>query len=122
MGVQVPADYAVKAGAVPGPLVVQLSFADGTLPDLTPVGTTAELRIRTAGFGGVTVLSVAMVITGPQTVSYDWQPGDLALPPGAYEAEIQVTWTSGKTNTFPTDPERPYLVFLIEASIAAVIP
>lgn len=117
------ADYAVKAGAVPGPLVVQLSFADGTTaPDLTPSGTTAELRMRPVGFATQTVLAESMAIIGPQTVSYDWQPGDLDLPPGLYEAEVQVWWTTGKTSTFPTDPEHPYLLFLIEPAIAAITP
>lgn len=35
-------------------------------------------------------------------VSYTWQPGDTSAA-GDFQAEIQITWPSGKLQTFPAD-------------------
>jgi hypothetical protein len=114
----VSADYTVKVGVIPGPLVVRLSYADGSapVPALTTPGTTAELRMRRVQ-GTTTLLVKAMTIVDADTVSYDWQAGDLDLALGAYEAEIHVDYASGKRSVFPMDPDRPYLIFSVQEAI-----
>jgi hypothetical protein len=49
------------------------------------------------------VASAATVDDGPNgIVSYSWISGDTNLS-GTYNVEIEVTWTSGKRQTFPAD-------------------
>jgi hypothetical protein len=55
--------------------------------------------------------------TGPEievwVCVYDWQPGDTEQEPGLYNTEHEVTWKSGKVETFPAEEEEPYLGVLI---------
>jgi hypothetical protein len=55
--------------------------------------------------------------TGPEievwVCVYDWQPGDTEQEPGIYNTEHEVTWKSGKVETFPAQQEDPYLRVLI---------
>jgi hypothetical protein len=44
---------------------------------------------------------------------YDWQDGDTQRPPGFFNTEFEVTWESGKKETFPAEEEEPYLRVLI---------
>lgn len=44
---------------------------------------------------------------------YDWQPGDTAIDAGLQNTEFEVTWKSGKVETFPAEEEDPYLKVLI---------
>lgn len=111
------ADYTVKAGAVPGPLRVGLSYSDGTTPDLTPPGTTVVFRMGRF-HGGPAVLTAAAAIVDASTVQYVWQAGNLTLPEGLYEAEFQVTWTSGRKDTFPAAEEHPYILIRVEPVIS----
>lgn len=44
---------------------------------------------------------------------YDWQVGDTEQQPGLYNTEHEVTWKSGKVETFPAEEDEPYLQVLI---------
>jgi hypothetical protein len=44
---------------------------------------------------------------------YDWQPGDSDQDPGLYDTEHEVTWESGKIETFPAEKDEPYLQVLV---------
>jgi hypothetical protein len=114
----VGADYTVKVGVIPGPLVVRLSYADGSapVPALTTPGTTAELRMRRVQ-GTTTLLVKAMTIVDADHVSCEWQAGDWDVALGAYEAEIHVAYTNGERVIFPMDPDRPYLIFSVQEAI-----
>ena len=44
---------------------------------------------------------------------YDWQVGDLDMPAGEYSMEQEVTWESGKVETFPADEDLVYLKLIL---------
>jgi hypothetical protein len=82
---------------------LRLSFTDedtGTATDL--VGATATIRLRAKG-DSRTVCTRPLVInpdtadTGVAIVA--WQDGDLQLPPGTYEGEVEVIRASGVRET-----------------------
>lgn len=72
-----------------------------TLVDLTDAtGITFKMTYR--GKKDLTVNTAATIndaVTGD--VEYRWQEGDTAVP-GVYNAEWEVAWNDGTTETFPT--------------------
>jgi hypothetical protein len=111
------ADYIVKAGTVPGPLTADLSFADGSsVPDITASGTVILFRMRPWNSDPAVVEAAATALSAAR-VSYQWVDGDLDIADGAYQAEFDVTWLTGRHETFPADPERPYLVISVLPAI-----
>lgn len=111
------ADYTVKAGSVPGPLVFSLAYSDGTEPDLSTPGTTATFRMRPYGVDPAVIVGACAILDATRA-AYQFGADELADLAGAYQCEIHVEWTSGRDETFPADPERPYFVILVEPAIA----
>jgi hypothetical protein len=70
--------------------------------DLTGASVMFQMR-NLPSLGGATLInaSAAVVIAkNTPTVEYSWQTGNSS---GVYEAEFDVTYADGKTETFPND-------------------
>lgn len=97
------ADVSITQGDLAPSFSQQLSYPDGTLPDLT--GASVWLRYRPLN-GDVTneVLGVAVVVGTPTNgnVRYDWATPDTATP-GVLLADWKVQLASGKVESFPPD-------------------
>jgi hypothetical protein len=61
------------------------------------------LYLRRAGAGGEPVLSGSCTVLDNTTaqIRYIWAVGDTDLPPGDYDAEVEVIW-AGEPLSFPT--------------------
>lgn len=96
------ADFYLKEGDTSPSIKLLLQRADGTKPDLT--GATVLFHMRDAATGTVKVNSGVMSVNGSasdhDSVQYDWVAGDVDTA-GDYEAEVEVTLSSGKVETFP---------------------
>lgn len=81
----------LQAGLLNGVVAVNLSTA-----------TSVKFLMSNAIVG--TVASAAATITDAVNggVAYTWSPGDTDVA-GTYKAEFEVTWSSGKKQTFPND-------------------
>ena len=97
------ADFSITQGDLAPSFSQQLSYPDGTLPDLT--GASVWLRYRPLD-GDVTneVLGVAAIVGTPSNgiVRYDWTAPDTATP-GVLLADWKVLFPGGKTESFPGD-------------------
>lgn len=72
---------------------------------LSHSGTTAVFNMRQSGGTAIAVNRGSAVITAPGTageVTYAWQAADTSTA-GTYEAEIEILWSDGKAETFPSD-------------------
>lgn len=109
------ADYVVKTGDLPGPLEVDLSYSDGTAPDLTVSGTTVAFRMRAYGQASPLLAGTASIL-GAARVAYAWADGDFALPPGFYQVDFRVLGPGGVSReTFPADSQHPYILIQVLA-------
>lgn len=75
---------------------------NGAAVDLT--GSTLMFHMRPQAAGAAVKVSAAAVITGALTGQgeYRWIDGDTDTP-GTFVAEVEVTFPSGKPQTFPRD-------------------
>jgi acyl-coenzyme A thioesterase PaaI-like protein len=95
------ADFSIKAHDLLPVVQATLTHADGSPLDLT-LSTNVRFIMRSQT-GTVKVAADAeVVIPGSSgVVRYDWEVGDTDTP-GAYQAEWEITWQSGKKQTVPT--------------------
>lgn len=94
------ADFYIGQGARRPVLGATLTDANG------PVNLTSASSITFRGrlMDGTTTFSGSAVADAPAAghVTYSWGANDTATP-GTYMVEFSVTWSTGITQTFPTD-------------------
>jgi hypothetical protein len=94
------ADYTIKAHDRRPSIQAILSSGDGPV-DLTSADS-VDFIMRLTGGGAIKVNDAAVVVVPTSgVVRYDWAAGDTDAP-GQYQAEWEVTWEPGITQTFPT--------------------
>lgn len=91
--------FTIKQGDRLPSIEATLAGADGPA-DLT--GATVKFLMRTKGASPTILIDAAATVVGAVlgTVRYDWASGDTATI-GKHQAEWEVTFSSGKKQTFP---------------------
>lgn len=113
------ADLVIKEGDTAPALRATFVHQNGMPVNLA--GATVTVTIRSQASGPVLVAAAPAAIVGlpaDGTVEYEWQTGDTDTP-GLYNAEWEVTWASGDTQTFPSDG---YTVIEISADLVSAVP
>lgn len=85
-------------------------------PTVDLTGATARFLMRDRATGAAVVTASASVVI-PATagiVQYDWQSADVAAS-GVYDAEFEITYSTGKIETFPN---YGYIAVIISGDIA----
>jgi hypothetical protein len=94
------ADFYIGQDARRPTIVVNLLDAQGYVNLTGASSTTFRMRLQ----DGTTAISGTATVSQASTgeVTYAWGASDTATP-GEYIAEWSVTWSTGITQTFPTD-------------------
>lgn len=92
-------DFAITQNDVLPALTGTLTYDDGTPANLA--GASVQLVLSNPE-ASTTYLTAACSVTGPNTVVYNWQTGDTAVP-GDYLGQFVVTFATGIIQSFPTD-------------------
>lgn len=81
---------------------LQCGLLNGTVPvDLTTAASVKFLMSNVI-VGLVTNAAASITTAATGQVAYTWVSGDTALA-GVFKAEFEVTWSTGKKQTFPND-------------------
>lgn len=90
-----------KKGDLEPKFVATLKNSDGSAIDLTSA---SSVKFIAVPVGGGTTINRAMVFENRFAGQVSWSPtsGDTATA-GAYNFEIQITWTTGRWQTVPSD-------------------
>jgi hypothetical protein len=103
-------DFSIRQNDLRDPIIAVLKGATGAIVDLT-TATVVVFQMADAETGAIKINAVATINSPPTAgvVQYDWLAGDTDTA-GDYIATWQVTWPSGKTQTFPTAANLSVLV------------
>lgn len=95
------ADFTIKQGDRLPTLRVTCQDANGTAVDVT--GATVEFHMTNQSTGALVVNAAGTLVTPASgIVEYQWAAGDTDTA-GDYWAEFEVTFASGKQETFPNN-------------------
>lgn len=86
---------------------ITIQCLDGNLPQNLTGATSAKFLMGTIDANGVSTITVqgAMTFDADRTtgkVTYTWGATDLAVT-GEYKAEVEITWSNGQRQTFPSE-------------------
>lgn len=104
------ADYTIGRNDLLSLLTVVLKDADGNAVDLTAA---TSIRFHMFTSAGVQKIDADAVKNADQVghkgeVTYTWQAADTDTA-GEYNAEWEVTWNTGKPQTFPNTPNKFFI-------------
>lgn len=93
--------FSIKQNDTSPSLTATLLNEDGLPVDLSA---TTSVRLHVRNSTGTVVVDDDVLITDAAggAVLYDWQPADTATA-GIFQAEVEVTFLTGKVETFPND-------------------
>lgn len=94
-------DWSAKQGDTALICADELSYTDGTSPDLTSASVKFVMRARSANAPTTNLAATITHSTSPATVSYQLSATDTATA-GLYAQTWQVTFSNGSIETFPT--------------------
>lgn len=105
--------FTIKQGARKPYLLLQLLDDDGEPVDLT---TASSATLVMEPHGGGTAVSKVMTFFSRSLgkVQYAWQSADTATA-GAWDCEVDLTWSDGEVETYPTSGS---LLIVVEAQRA----
>jgi len=93
--------FYVKQNDTSPSMLATLKNADGNAVDIS--GGTVRFHLRQVGADSALVDSAAVIVDGVGgIVRYDWLASD-TVSVGSYQAEFEVTYSSGAIETFPND-------------------
>lgn len=92
--------FRIKRGDTGPPLVVALSYSDGTFPNLS--GATGRFLMRLRGEAEPRIDAEVTLDDAEKTATYAWEDEDTAEA-GTYIGEIEVTLANDAVQTFPAD-------------------
>lgn len=110
-------DLTIKRGDTGKVISGQFRDADGNVVDCTG-HTSRKILMKKTGSTTTLKINSTFNFTNASTGSwsYTMQAGDVDTK-GNYEMEFEVTLPGPRVETFPTDPDHPYLVVLIQEDL-----
>lgn len=107
--------FTIKSGDTSPSIQYTLYEPDGSTPvDLTSSTVNFHMRLKGSTAAPAVDASATLVDAANGVVRYDWASGDTATA-GEHEAEFEVTFQTGKVETFPN---RGFIRVIVSEALA----